>query len=189
MSTAFELTGAGVRMHLHSVEVDVLRQLVDAFAATLDSGDPDDPVLERLFPTAVHGDEDADRELRRLLRGDLVDRRRDGMAALGEILDRAHRGSRRSLVVDLEDDEPHLVLGVLNDLRLAIGARVGIEDLDRSALVADDEMAYRVRVMDHLGMLQEELLEVLDPESTTHRSDRSILDGVDLDGPDAAGDT
>ena len=58
------------------------------------------------------------------------------------------------------------MLGVLNDLRLAIGAQVGIESLERDRLDPDDPVTYRVAVMDHLGWLQEQLLHVLDPSST-----------------------
>lgn len=182
MNGAFSPGSSGVRMHLEPAEVNLLRQLVDALTTTLDTEDADDPVLERLFPTAVDGDSQADVELRRLLRDDLMERRREGIEALGGILDRARRVRRGAVEVELEDEEPHLVLGVLNDLRLAIGARIGIDQLDRAALEHDDETTYRVRVMDHLGWLQEQLLEVIDPEAVAHRGEVDAALEPDEDG-------
>ncbi len=182
MSGAFSPAGDGVRMHLEPAEVDLLRQLIDGLTTTLDTADADDPVIERLFPTAVDGDTSADRELRRLLRDDLLERRREGISALGRILGRARRTRRGAVVADLEADEPHLVLGVLNDLRLAIGARIGIEELDRSTLVHDEQTAYRVRVMDHLGWFQEQLLDVIDPEAGVHREHHDLQGGPEDEG-------
>jgi hypothetical protein len=160
MSRVFQAHGRGIRAQFEPQEVELLRTLEQGVSQTLEYGDDTDPVIERLFPTAVVGDDDADAELRRLLRDELLGSRRDGLRALVEILDRArpHRGRLR---VDLVDDEPLLVLGVLNDLRLAIGARIGIEHLDREDIPDDDALAYRLAVMDHLGWWQEQLLVLL----------------------------
>lgn len=160
MSRVFRSHGADIRAQFEPQEVELLRTLEQGVAATLEHGDDADPVIERLFPTAVAGDEEADTELRRLLRDELLESRQAGLRALSEILDRArpHRGRLR---VDLVDDEPLLVLGVLNDLRLAIGARIGIEHLDREDIPDDDALRYRLAVMDHLGWWQEQLLVLL----------------------------
>ncbi len=174
MSRVFRPHGDGIRAQFEPQEVELLRTLEQGIAQTLERGDDADPVIERLFPTAVAGDEEADTELRRLLRDDLLEARQAGLRALGEILDRArpHRGRLR---VDLVDDEPLLVLGVLNDLRLAIGARIGIEHLDREDIPDDDALRYRLAVMDHLGWWQEQLLMLLahpdDAGSTDEQGD------------------
>ena len=65
-------------------------------------------------------------------------------------------------MVDLAEDEPLQVLGVLNDIRLAIGARIDIEAIDRDQVSEDDPVAYPIAVMDHLGWWQEQLLAILD---------------------------
>ncbi|HEX9888563.1 MAG TPA: DUF2017 family protein, partial [Nitriliruptorales bacterium] len=49
------------------------------------------------------------------------------------------------------------------DLRLALGARVGIAHLDRDELDEDHPAAWSVAVMDHFAWLQEQLILVLDP--------------------------
>jgi hypothetical protein len=165
VSRSFRRHGDLIRMQLEPVEVDLLRSTRDALHRALYAGDPADPIIRRLFPSAVSGDEEADAELKDLIHDGLLESRLAGLDALVELLDRGthHRGD--VLRVELADDEPLLVLGVLNDLRLAIGARVGIEELDREQLAQDEETAYRLAVMDHLAWLQEQLLAVLDPPS------------------------
>lgn len=158
-------------MELEAVEVELLQSLQQGLRAALRNADHSDPIVGRLFPATVRGDEDADRELRDMIHDDLLRDRLDGLDTLLGLLE---RGTRRGggARVDLVEDEPVAVLGVLNDLRLAIGAQVGIEELDRDTLEADDAVTYRLAVMDHLAWLQEQLLQVLDPASTrVHEED------------------
>jgi hypothetical protein len=166
----FRRHGDRIRMQLEPIEVDLLRTTRDGVRAALAGGDTSDPIVQRLFPRALAGDDEADAELRRLLHDDLLASRLAGLDALIDLLDRGrpHRGVLR---VDLEGDEPLLVLGVLNDLRLAIGARVGISDLDRDTLDEDDPVTYRLAVMDHLAGMQEQLLAILDPPSVSVHED------------------
>lgn len=165
MSRHFRRHGDGVRMQLDAIEVDLLHGLEQGLRAALEGNDIDDPVVARLFPPTVGGDDEADRELRGLIHDDLL---RSRLASLDTLLALLERGTRRGrgIRVDLVDEEPLLVLGVLNDLRLAIGAQVGIGSLEREQLDPDDPVTYRVAVMDHLAWLQEQLLQVLDPAST-----------------------
>lgn len=170
MSRVFQWSAGGIRAQFEPAEVELLHQLEQGVSQSLDRGSATDPVIERLFPTAVSGDQDADAEVRELLRDDLLESRRAGLEALNRILERAtpHRGRLR---VQLVDDEPLLVLGVLNDLRLAIGASIGIEQIEREAVTDDDPVAYRLAVMDHLGWWQEQLLDLLgrqDPPDSEH---------------------
>jgi len=170
VSRTFKRTGGGIRMSLEEVEVELLRTTRDGVRAAVAGGDPADPIVARLFPAAVHGDDEADAELRRLLHDDLLATRLTGLDELVALLERGthHRGKLR---VELTPEEAVLVLGVLNDLRLAIGARVGIEDLDRDQLTEDDPVVYRLAVMDHLAWLQEQLLAILDPPSVSVHDD------------------
>lgn len=152
-------------MRLERFEVELLHSVREALRRTLEGQDPHDPVIERLFPPTVLGDEESDADLRSMIHDDLLRDRLAGLDALVELLD---RGTTRggALQVDLVEEEPLLVLGVLNDVRLAVGARIGIEHVDRAAVDRDDPLAYHLAVMDHLGLLQEQLLEVLDPPSS-----------------------
>jgi hypothetical protein len=168
MPRHFKRHGNGIRAMLQPVEIELLRSTRDQLREVLTGGDQDDPVVRRFFPTAVLGDQRADEELRALVSGELLEGRLAGLDALVELLDRGvpHRGGVVRL--DLVDDEPFLMLGVLNDLRIAIGASIDIEALDRDTVPDDDPLAYRLAVMDHLGWLQEQLLSIIDPASVTH---------------------
>ena len=168
MTPAFVPHGDGVRMQLRDEEVDLLRRLRDELASVLVEGDRDDAVTRRFFPAAVTDDDEADDELRRLMHDDLLQSRLTALDELLGYLDRATRVRRRQ-VVDLVEGEPVLVLGVLNDMRLALGARVGFDLLEgRDALASDDPRLPTLAVMDYLAMWQEQLLAVLDPVSTAH---------------------
>lgn len=165
-----------MRWTLDEVEVDLLRTLVSSLADVLAGRDPRDAAVQRLFPATVVGDDEADAELRGLIHDDLAGVKRAGLDALGAILDRAtHRGGH--LRIELSPDDTLLVLGVLNDLRLAIGARIGITDLDRDDVDPNSALGYRLAVMDHLGLWQELLLGIVDPPAVH-------LHDLDLDLPE-----
>ncbi|MFP4634883.1 MAG: DUF2017 family protein [Nitriliruptoraceae bacterium] len=170
MTRTFRRHGEAIRATFRDVEVELLRSARDQLRAALDSGDPDDPVLRRLFPAPVLGDESVAAEVRDLLADQLHAQRVAQLDELLAILDRGQR-SRGVLRVDLVDDEPLLVLGVLNDLRLAIGASIDVEALDRATIDEDHPHAYPLAVMDYLGMWQEQLLAIIDPESVRHATE------------------
>ena len=185
MGRTFRRSGDGVRAQFDRIEVELLRTTREELRASLERHDPFDPVVRRMFPPMVLGDEQAEAETRDLLHDELVAERLRGLDALVELLDRgeAHRGGLR---VELTDEEPFLVLGVLNDLRLAIGASVDVEALDRSRVDEDDVLAYRLAVMDHFAWMQEQLLAILDPPSVRHDEagpDDAEFDPFDEDEP------
>lgn len=160
MTRAFKASGAGIRMLLDPAEVELLAKLHDGLATSLDSDDVSDPVVRRLFPDPIQNDPQANGELYELLHDDLLASRREALSQLMSIVGRGnhHRGKIR---VELVDDEPHIVLSVLNDIRLAIGARIGIGGPDFDA--TDEQIEYRLAIMNHLGWLQEQLLAIVDP--------------------------
>lgn len=161
MSGTFARHGEGIRMQLRPPEVELLGRLAGELRTALDAPEPSDPVHSRLFPPAVLGDPEVDREVRDLLADALLADRLAGLTAVLELLRRGRR-SRGRLVVELTEDEPLQVLGVLNDIRLAIGARIDIEAIDREQVGEEDPVAYPIAVMDHLGWWQEQLLAILD---------------------------
>ncbi|MEX1165079.1 MAG: DUF2017 family protein [Nitriliruptor sp.] len=168
-----------MRWTLDEVEAELLRTLIASLAEVLAGADPRDVAVQRLFPRTVTGDDDADAELRGLIHEDLAGVKRAGLDALAALLD---GGSRRGagLRVELSPDDTLLVLGVLNDVRLAIGARIGIEQLDRDDVDPDSSLGHRLAVMDHLGLWQEMLLAIVDPPAVRIH---------DLDLPDDLGPT
>ncbi len=170
MSPRVRRQGDHIRLELEPFELGLLRLLPETLEALLEDPDPADPAMARLFPACVVADDQADAELRRLIFDDLLRSRLEGVRALRTILDRAER-RRGRYRVELVEDEPALVLGVLNDVRLTLGARVGIERLDRADIDLTHPAAATLATVDHLAWIQEELLRVIDPPSVGHGGD------------------
>jgi hypothetical protein len=175
---AFERHDDGIRMQLRSEEVDLLMRMRAELQSVLAAEDPDDPVHHRLFPGAVTQDDEANQELRRLIHDDLLRSRLDALDELAGYVDRAHR-QRGRYTTDLVDDEPAVVLGTLNDIRLALASRVGMDVLEHREFVTDQATQTTLAVMDWFGMWQEQLLMAMDPESARHYDEGHGLDELD----------
>lgn len=111
---------------------------------------PLDPALARLLPDAYRGDEHAAAEHRRLTERGLVERK----------LANAHRviGSLETTTVTLDVADIHAWVRTLTDLRLALAARLQIEE-DGDEGLGDEAM---LATYDWLGWLQGSLVEVID---------------------------
>ncbi len=141
---------------------------------------PSDPVLRRLFPDAYVDPEGAPRaeeaeeqrahsaEFRRYTENDLRAGKRENALAVIRSLDalRVAAGEGEA-VLRLTPEESVRWLGALNDLRLAIGARLEITDEDDSDVLfrLPDEDPRKPMVMAYLwlGGLQETLVSTLTP--------------------------
>lgn len=152
----------GIEVRFARAEVDLLVRLCEGLAERLRAGG-DGPIIDRLAPAASRGDAEADAELRRLLRTDLLAGRAERLDGLAADL-RSWRAavSTGAVVRTLAEDGALALLCGLNDVRLGLGAGIGIEDLDRGQLDADDPRALTVALMDRLGGLQQDLVEALD---------------------------
>jgi hypothetical protein len=128
-----------------------------------DSGSgPGDPVLDRLFPRGYLEPEDVERnaEYQRLVHDDLLEAKLANLDVVTSTLDRGTVSLRR-WTVDLTEDEAGSWLGALNDLRLALGVRLGItEDFDGD-VDPSDPRAPALHVLSYLGWLEENLVEAL----------------------------
>ena len=162
MAGSFKRLGQDrVRVRLAQDEVAVLRGLPDQLRTVLAESD-DEPVNQRLFPPAYLdvADVERDAEYRRLMRDDLV---KEKLANLDLVTTTLARGSSsvRRWTVELTDEEATAWLGVLNDIRLALGVRLDItEDFDGD--VDDtDPRAPALRLLSYLGWLEEQLLVAL----------------------------
>jgi hypothetical protein len=149
------------RVRLGAEEIAVLRSLPDQLRSVLAQREAD-PVLERLFPPAYLEPEDAERDTdyRRLVHDDLL---KEKLANLEVVTSTLARGSTsvRRWTVDLSEDEAMAWLGVLNDLRLALGVRLGItEDFDGD-VDESDPRAPGLHLLSYLGWLEEHLVEAL----------------------------
>jgi hypothetical protein len=149
------------RVRLGAEEVAVVRGLPDQLRSVLAQREAD-PVLERLFPSAYLEPEDAERdsEYRRLVHDDLLERRLANLDVVTSTLDRGAM-SRRRWTVDLSEDEAMAWLGVLNDLRLALGVRLGITEDFEGDVDESDPRAPGLHLLSYLGWLEEHLVEAL----------------------------
>jgi hypothetical protein len=141
---------------------------------------PSDPVLQRLFPDA-YGDPDAtddsgdeaargrafSAEFRRFTENDLRARKREDALAVIRSLDALTPKGDDGAMLRLAPDESRQWLGALNDLRLAIGARLDVSDDDDAdelyRLPDSDSRKPMVMAYLWLGALQESLVGTLMP--------------------------
>ncbi|EFF91275.1 MULTISPECIES: DUF2017 domain-containing protein [Streptomyces] len=141
---------------------------------------PSDPVLKRLFPDAYTDPEQApatereaaerrdhSAEFRRYTENDLRAGKRENALAVIRTLDELSSGGGGAAVLKLSPEESRSWLGALNDLRLAIAARLDITDEDDAdvlyALPDEDPRKPMVMAYLWLGGLQETLVSTLLP--------------------------
>ncbi|MEV5747283.1 DUF2017 domain-containing protein [Actinoallomurus sp. NPDC052308] len=177
MNTWFtRVHGGGVRLRMTREEASVVHALVTQLLDLLggpapgprDDGLPnlsfsenttvsDDPVLARLFPDAYRDNGAAAAEFRRYTEAGLRDGKR---AAAQLVLDTLGDGGE----ILLDDEQAQVWLRSLNDLRLALGTRLGIseETLERTrSLDWNDPRTAPFAAYDWLTYLQEDLVRAL----------------------------
>ena len=119
---------------------------------------PDDEVLFRLLPNAYSDDESA-AEFRRYTEATLREKKRAHAMAVRSHLINASDGE-----VDLDHDSAMGWLGGINDIRLALGVRLNVEENSHETLELlkpDDPMRPVYAVYTWLGWLQDSLLQAL----------------------------
>ncbi len=145
----------------------------DPFEAMMDfsgpTSEPDDPVLQRLFPTAYPEDPEAASEFRRFTEGALRDGKAAAACTLIDGLEEAglpDELSEDGLMIDVELDEPtaETWMRCFTDIRLALATRLGVEEGDEEvwyALPDDDPRAQAHDLYEWVGWLQETIVEAL----------------------------
>jgi hypothetical protein len=111
-----------LRVDLNFAEATLLAGLLDELAAVLTEPDPADPVIQRLYPDGYTDDPDAAREYRELVQADLRAERAGRLERCQAEL--PPEGGRMRLDAEATDRW----LRVLNDLRLALGTRLGVTE-------------------------------------------------------------
>ncbi|MEU1007845.1 DUF2017 domain-containing protein [Streptomyces sp. NPDC005890] len=141
---------------------------------------PADPVLKRLFPDAYSDPEEVpsspaeaeerrahSAEFRRYTENDLRAGKRENALGVIRSLDALAPVDEGGAVLELAPEESRQWLGALNDLRLAIGARLEITDEDDTDLLyrlpEEDPRKPMVLAYLWLGGLQETLVTTLMP--------------------------
>ena len=123
---------------------------------------PDDEVLLRLLPNAYADQVDAS-EFRRYTESTLRQKKQAHAMAM-----RMHLKAGVDGVVELDHDSANAWLGAMNDVRLALGVRLKVEEnthQDLELLAPDDPMRGVYAVYSWLGWLQESLIDALMDEN------------------------
>ena len=111
-----------------------------------------DPVLARLYPPAFPDDPEAEAAFQELVRADLEDDRRDRVAVVDETLG----------ATSLDEAQAAAWMGVLNDLRLVLGTRLGVTDeTEAHPIDEDDPDAERRIVYAYAGWLLGQFVDAL----------------------------
>lgn len=121
---------------------------------------PEDPALARLLPDAYLDDDAAAAEFRRFTERSL---RETKLAHAQTALETLRRSGEK---VTLSGDEAGAWLGALNDVRLALGTRLGVteEGMEELASLPDDDpRAPTFHIYDWLTYLQETLVRAMMP--------------------------
>jgi hypothetical protein len=140
-------TAAGVRLRFESAEAEIMVEAFDELLAALDDMGPGDAVWERLYPAAF-ADVDAADEFREMVGEDLDNARRERLRACRAEVLGADTAPKRRQQLDLEVEGLQRWITALNDLRLAIGTRLGITadtspEIDPFSPTAHDQAVYQ----------------------------------------------
>jgi hypothetical protein len=188
----FKRRGGVVSTHFSSYEVELLSSLVlqlvemvsdgqpqtfeptqepeDPFAAwaqdlELDPEapeEPDDPVLQRLFPNAYPHDPAAASDFRRFTERDLKQKK---ITEAQVVLNRLRETRGGLSEVRIPPEEVDQWLRTLTSVRLAVATRLGITDAESADQLAqlpdEDPRAFMVSVYDWLGFAEETLISAL----------------------------
>lgn len=149
----------GIRVRLGAPEADTLSSLVADLVAALQPGglDADDPVYRRLYPDGYQDNPEAADAFRSLTEQSLRDERL--VRAEQCLAELAAAGSGRGkLDVTLDPSAAERWLRVLNDMRLAIGTRIGITEDDDYDFRPDDPEAMPRAIYAYLTGVQDALV-------------------------------
>lgn len=163
MARHFDLVPEGVEVRFTAGEARLLSDLPQVLAGLGDEAE--DPGAARLNPPVYLGDPEADAEWRRLAGSELSSARRTDRSAFEMVVDAVLE--QAGDVPDPADEEPGPVviseeeagafLRVVNEVRLVLGARWGIDGPDDFEHLRPEAG----EVLSYLGWLVAELAEVL----------------------------
>jgi hypothetical protein len=149
----FRRRGDELLLDLPEHEARLLGDLVAQLVTVLEGGDPGDPAVARLLPSAYPDDEEAAAEFRRFTADDLTARK---LANARRVLDDLAAPTAERL--DAAGQQSWL--RTLTDLRLVLGSRLGVT-ADGPAPSDDPHVVVMHDVFDWLGYLQESLVQTL----------------------------
>jgi Domain of unknown function (DUF2017) len=166
VSDRFQRRGDGLLVSLEAAEVELLRSVPSELQTVLGGSsakDKDDPVYNRLFPSAYLDptEESAEQEWQELVHPELLRERLAALELVATTLDRAVTKRGRA-ELELAPDEVQAWMGVLNDARLALGTRLGVtEQTEAEEIEPSGPDAAAHALYAWLTWLQNDLVETL----------------------------
>lgn len=138
------------QLKLSRPERDLLRSLPGQIRELIESTDPADPSVRRLFPPAYRHEEKAEAEYQSLMHDQLLEHHLEALKVMEETID-ADR---------LDEEQVVSWLSALNELRLVLGTNL---DVTESAEPVDpnDPRAPGLALYGYLSWLEEQVVEAL----------------------------
>lgn len=151
-----ERTDEGLRLQLDGQEAEILRELAKEMRLLLAADIPaQDDVMQRLFPRA-HEDDEEEQIYRELVGNELANVKNEALQMVEAAL-----GAEGDVDVTLSDEEAETWLRFLNDLRLAIGTRLDVDEAKMERpFDPEDPEGPALSVLHWLGWLQGSMLEM-----------------------------
>jgi hypothetical protein len=130
----------GIVLEFERAEGELLVRLFGDTAEALQPGvlADDDPVAQRLFPAAYRDDARAEQSFRELTESALRQERVERAERCTAEMASARTTRRRGLEVILDDEAASRWMRTINDVRLALGTRLGITEDDDHHQISPD---------------------------------------------------
>ncbi|HEX6475685.1 MAG TPA: DUF2017 family protein [Acidimicrobiales bacterium] len=138
------------QLRLSKAERDLLRSLPGQVRELIDSTDPTDPSVRRLFPPAYPDEEKAEADYQSLMHDELVEHHRQALTVMEETID-ADR---------LEEEQVVGWLSALNEVRLVLGTNLDVNE-GQEPVSPSDPRAPGLALYGYLSWLEEQVVEAL----------------------------
>ena len=142
--------GGQYHLRLSKAERDLLRSLPGQVRDLIDSTDPADPSVRRLFPPAYRNEEKAEADYQNLMHDDLLEHHRQALTVMEETID-ADR---------LDEEQVVSWLSALNELRLVLGTNLDVSE-GTEPVAPSDPRAPGLALYGYLSWLEEQVVEAL----------------------------
>jgi hypothetical protein len=159
---AFRSTPDGIVARFDHSDARLLANLATQVAGLLAERDEHevDPAITRLLPDGYRDSEANAAEFRRFTEEELADDKIRRALGMAELLS-PDTGPEESVRLTLDHPTALDWMRSLTDIRLALGARLGIVD-DTSAIIVDEESQFTLAIFNWLGHLQYTLVKAVD---------------------------
>ena len=157
-----KLTSDGIRLTLNDTEAETLASVAGQLADLLGGAEDrvGDPALERLLPDGYRDNTEDAEEFRRYTQTDLVDEKVAAARTIVDALSAPTDRRKGTVQVRLGPTDAVAWLRSINDIRLALAARLGIAD--ENFRPEDDDDSYNYAIYVWLGQVQFVLLHAVD---------------------------